>query len=364
MEKYIMPLIFALILGYAVTPAVKLIALKIGAIDRPDPRKVHKGLMPRMGGLAVYLAFTTAVLLSPARAYPVVWGLLAGATIIVALGILDDTRGLSPRMKLLGQILAAYVVTHFGIEVLYITNPLTGKMWMLGMLSVPLTLFWIVAVTNAVNLIDGLDGLAGGVSSIAALTMAAVAWTQWGSSGIAGMPDMVMLSLILVAATLGFLKHNFHPAKIFLGDTGSMFLGFSLAVMSIMSLTKSATAVSVIIPLVILGIPLLDTFFAIIRRFHKHQPIFQPDREHLHHQLMAMGLSHKQTVLVIYGLSAFLGINAVVLNLISSDQALVLLIVLAVVAIYSANRLGVLGGTSRAGFRTIKNLKRHKPSKM
>ena len=364
MEKYLIPLILALILSYALTPVVKLIAIKIGALDHPDPRKVHKGLMPRMGGLAVYLAFAAALLLSPARTYPVVWGLLVGATIIVALGIVDDTRGLSPKVKLLGQILAAYAVIHFGIEVDYITNPLTGKMWLLGMLSVPLTLFWIVAVTNAINLIDGLDGLAGGVSSIAALTMAAVAWTQWGSSGIAGMPNVVMLSLMLVAATLGFLKHNFHPAKIFLGDTGSMFLGFTLAVMSIMSLTKSATAVSVIVPLVILGIPLLDTFFAIIRRYHKHQPIFQPDREHLHHQLMALGLSHRQTVLVIYGLSAFLGINAVLLNLISSNQALALLAVLAVVVIYLANRLGVLGSSGRTGFKVIKGLKRHGPSKM
>ncbi|WP_027364682.1 MraY family glycosyltransferase [Desulfotruncus alcoholivorax] len=364
MEKYTIPLFLALVLGYAATPVVRVIAVKIGAIDRPDPRKVHKGLMPRMGGLAVYLAFTAAVIISPARAYPGIWGLLAGATVIVALGILDDTRGLPPGVKLLGQILAALSVIPFGIEVYYITNPLTGKMLFLGVLSVPLTLFWIVAVTNAVNLIDGLDGLAGGVSSIAALTMAAVAWTQWGRSGTAAMTDMVMLSLILVAATLGFLKHNFHPAKIFLGDTGSMFLGFTLAVMSIMSLTKSATAVSVIVPMVILGIPLLDTFFAIIRRYHKHRPIFQPDREHLHHQLMAMGLSHRQTVLVIYGLSAFLGINAVLLNLISSNQALALLAVLAVVVIYSANRLGVLGSSGRAGFKVTEGLKRQGSSKM
>ncbi|WP_313885403.1 MraY family glycosyltransferase [Desulfallas sp. Bu1-1] len=344
MEKYILPLALAMVLGYVITPAVRVLALKAGAIDYPDPRKVHSGLMPRMGGLAVYLAFLTAVILFR-ELTPQVLGLLAGATVILLVGILDDIRGLSPRIKLAGQILAALTIIPFGIEVHYITNPLTGNLLFLGFFSIPLTVFWVVAVTNAVNLIDGLDGLAGGVSSIAALTMAAVAWTQWNRFGTSGLPEMIMLALTLVAAVGGFLRHNFHPAKIFLGDTGAMFLGFTLSVMAIMSLTKSATAVSVIIPLVILGVPLLDTFFAVIRRYHNHKPIFQPDREHLHHQLMAMGLSHRQAVLAIYGLSAFLGLNAVVLNLLSSDQALALLVVLAVAVIYMANRVGVLRGT-------------------
>lgn len=347
MLQYISPLALALVLGYALTPAVRVAALRVGAVDRPDPRKVHKRIMPRMGGLAVYLAFVAAVLLFR-ELTPQVRGLLVGATIIVLVGMLDDTRGLSPRVKLAGQVLAALVIIPFGIEVHFLTNPLTGNLLFLGIFSVPLTVFWVVAVTNAVNLIDGLDGLAGGVASIAALTMATVAWTQWTRFGTAGLPEMIMLALTLVAAVGGFLRHNFHPARIFLGDTGSMFLGFVLAVMAIMSLTKSATAVSVIIPLLILGVPLLDTFFAVIRRYHNHKPIFQPDREHLHHQLMAMGLSHRQTVLVIYGLSAFLGLNAVVLNLLSSDQALALLVVLAAAAIYMANRVGVLRGTTLA----------------
>lgn len=344
MDYYLAAPLVALVLGFLLTPWVRMLAIKVGALDYPDQRKVHNGTMPRMGGLAVYLAFVMAVLLFRELTTQVL-GLLAGATVILLLGIADDIRGLSARVKLAGQILAALVIVQFGIQVDYITNPLNGDIFVLGLLSIPLTVFWIVAVTNAVNLIDGLDGLAGGVACIAALTMAAVAWTQFGMSG---MTEMIMLALTLVAAVIGFLRFNFHPARIFLGDTGSMFLGFTLSVLAIMSLTKSATAVSVIIPLVILGVPLLDTFFAILRRCHEHRPIMQPDKKHLHHQLMAMGLNHRQTVLAIYALSAFLGFNAVVINLITNDQALVLLVILAVAVIYLADRVGVLGRARRA----------------
>jgi len=171
-----------------------------------------------------------------------------------------------------------------------------------------------------------------------------VAFTQWYMFGVPGMAGVIVLALILACAILGFLRYNFYPAKIFLGDTGSMFLGFILAAMSVMSFTKSATAISVFIPMVVLGLPLLDTFFAIIRRYHHHRPIFQPDKEHLHHQLMAMGLSHRQAVLAIYGVSSILGLSAVVLNMVSTDRAAVILVILSVVVIWLANRIGVISG--------------------
>jgi len=359
LEYYLAAPVLALVLSFLLTPLVRTLALKVGALDYPDQRKVHNGAMPRMGGLAVYLAFVAAVLLFRDLT-PQVFGLLAGATAILLVGMADDIRGLPARVKLAGQILAALVVVQFGIQVYYVTNPLNGDIILLGWLSIPLTVFWIVAVTNAINLIDGLDGLAGGVACIAALTMAAVAWTQF---GINGMTEMIMPALTLVAAVGGFLRYNFHPARIFLGDTGSMFLGFTLAVLAIMSLTKSAAAVSVIIPLVILGVPLLDTFFAILRRCHEHRPIFQPDKNHLHHQLMAMGLNHRQTVLAIYALSAFLGLNAVVINLITNSQALILLVILAGAVIYLADRVGVLGGSRRTGYGMPKKYKQ-RSSKM
>lgn len=350
MEKTVAALLVALFLSWVLTPWVRELAFSWGAVDKPDARKVHKTIMPRMGGLAVYLAFVPVVLLSQEINAAVI-GLLLGGTIVMVLGIIDDIRCLPAKVKLLGQIAAASVVIPFGIKVHYITNPFSGELFFLGWLAVPLTVFWIVAVTNAINLIDGLDGLAGGVSFIAALTLGAVAFSQWYFFGVSGMTGVVLISLILASALLGFLKHNFHPATIFLGDSGSMFLGFSLAVLSIMSFTKSATAISVIIPLVILGLPLLDTFFAILRRFFKHRPIFQPDKEHLHHQLLAMGLSHRQAVLVIYAVSSILGLSAVTINMLTTNQAMLVLLILSVAVIWMANKVGVISGrmTSSSG---------------
>ncbi|RKO65669.1 MraY family glycosyltransferase [Desulfofundulus salinus] len=342
MFKVLLGLLLAGGITLAATPWVRRQAFRWGAVDRPNARKVHKGVMPRLGGLAVYAGFVTAVLatMQPTRS---LYGLLLGMTLIMLLGALDDIRGLSPRVKLAGQVAAALVLLPLGVQVYFVTNPFNGHIIDLGWLGIPITIFWVVAVTNAVNLIDGLDGLAGGVSCIAALTMAVVGWTQWQVFGAAGQREIIMLALMLAAALLGFLRYNFHPAKIFLGDSGSMLLGYTLAVMAIMGLTKSVTAVSVLVPLVILGIPLLDTFFAVLRRYHRHRPIFQPDKEHLHHQLLALGLSHRQAVLVIYGISALLGASAVVLNLVATDQALALLVILAVVVIAAANKVGVIG---------------------
>lgn len=342
MFKMLLGLLLAGGITLAATPWVRRQAFRWGAVDRPNARKVHKGVMPRLGGLAVYAGFVTAVLVTiqPTRS---LYGLLLGMTLIMLLGALDDIRGLSPRVKLAGQVAAALVLLPLGVQVYFVTNPFNGHIVDVGWLGIPITIFWVVAVTNAVNLIDGLDGLAGGVSCIAALTMAVVGWTQWQVFGAAGQREIIMLALLLAAALLGFLRYNFHPAKIFLGDSGSMLLGYTLAVMAIMGLTKSVTAVSVLVPLVILGIPLLDTFFAVLRRYHRHRPIFQPDKEHLHHQLLALGLSHRQAVLVIYGISALLGASAVVLNLVATDQALALLVVLAVVVIAAANKVGVIG---------------------
>ncbi len=339
----ILSLILAFGVALTVTPWVRKRAFAWGAVDYPNQRKVHSGVMPRLGGLAVYLAFVPAVLL----ARPLnngTQGLLLGITLVTLLGIIDDTRGLSPLLKLAGQIAAALAVIPFGIKVQFITSPFNADhILYFGVLSVPVTVFWLVAVTNAINLVDGLDGLAAGISGIAALTMAAVAWTQFNVHGLQEQSGAILLPLILAASILGFLKHNYHPATIFLGDSGSMMLGFCLGAISVMGLTKSATAISVILPLVILGIPLLDTTFAILRRYHKHRPIFQPDREHLHHQLMALGLTHAQAVLVIYCVSLVMGISAVVLNLVSTDQAAVLLVILSTVVLVGANKIGVLG---------------------
>jgi UDP-GlcNAc:undecaprenyl-phosphate GlcNAc-1-phosphate transferase len=354
MEKLAVAIVVAFMLPIVLTPLVKKLALKMGAVDAPNQRKVHSRIMPRLGGLAIYAAFIAAVLAFVPLTKPIL-GLLAGATLIMLLGVVDDIRGLPPRLKLLGQIGAALIVVYFGVSVGYITNPLKGMVdsnllsfggeipgWVLqneislGFLSIPFTIFWIIGITNAVNLIDGLDGLAAGMALIASVTLAIIAWTE-------GNMAVVYLALILAGATLGFLKYNFHPAQIFMGDTGSMFLGFALASLAIMGLGKSATIISLLIPILILGIPIFDTALAIVRRYLKAKPIFQADKEHLHHQLLALGLSHKQTVLVIYGLNGVLGASAVLLTQLTTAQGMMILTVLSVAGLLGAERLGVIG---------------------
>ncbi|WP_041275026.1 MraY family glycosyltransferase [Desulforamulus reducens] len=340
-----MALLLALGIAILITPGVRRFAFKIGAIDKPDHRKVHAKIMPRLGGLAVFLAFAVTVLLTQQLDNRII-GLLVGGLLIVLLGILDDTKGLPAKVKLVGQIVAAAAVIPFGVQVEFITNPLTGNMVQLGIWGIPVTIFWIISVTNAVNLIDGLDGLAGGTSFIAAITLAAVTWRQASLPGGTGM-EVVVLAVILAASILGFLRYNFFPAKIFLGDTGSMFLGYALSTLAVMGVAKAATAISVIVPMVIMGIPLLDVFFAILRRYQSHRPIFQPDKEHLHHRMMALGLSHKQTVLAIYAINLLLGISAFLLTVISTSQAVLLLLIIAVVIIVAANKIGIIGKATK-----------------
>lgn len=343
MINVVLPCLLALLISFVLTPTVRKLAFKIGAIDRPDCRKVHCKTMPRLGGLAVFLAFSATVLLTQTLDSKLV-GLLTGGLLIVFLGILDDTRGLPAKVKLAGQIAAAAAVIPFGIQVEFVTNPVDGHMLHLGIWGIPVTIFWIISVTNAVNLIDGLDGLAGGTSFIAALTMAAIIWQQDGT----GM-GVTLLALVLAASILGFLRYNFFPAKIFLGDTGSMFLGYALGTLAVMGVAKTATAISVIVPMVILGIPLLDVLFAILRRYQSQRPIFQPDKEHLHHRLMALGLSHRQTVLAIYAVNLILGISAFLLTVLTTSQAALLLFILAVVIIVTANKIGVIGKVAPTG---------------
>ena len=366
-----LPLV-AILLGFLIaffaTPFVYKLAFKCGAIDSPNERKVHKRIMPRMGGLAIFVSFA-AVLLLTQEITPIIKGLLLGGFLIVLLGVADDVKGISPRVKLGGQIIAAVVVVAFGLEVRSLTNPFAASdMIALGVLGIPLTILWLISVTNAVNLIDGLDGLAGGITIIALLTIAATVWIEVTKTGIAapGQSEAVALALILAAAVLGFLPFNFNPARIFLGDTGSMFLGFNLAVLSVMGLAKGPTFISVIIPVVILGIPLLDTIFAVVRRFLGNRPIMQPDKEHLHHRLMDLGLDHRQTVMCIYAISLVLGMSAIVMTIVSPKHAMILLAALSTTIIVAANKLGVANAGRPASYISSapQAEKHHRPSRM
>jgi len=301
--------------------------------------------MPRLGGVAIFAGFLAAYL-AAGMYRPPFQGLLWGAGLILVVGLVDDIRGLSPRWKLAGQLAAALVVTFSGARVEFLTNPFDGFL-VLGKLAVPVTVLWLVGVTNALNLVDGLDGLAAGTALIASATMAVVAWLE-------GETTVAFLALALAAAILGFLPYNFHPASIFMGDSGSMFLGLTLASLAVLGLTKSATVISLFIPVLILGIPILDTFFAIVRRFLNRRPIFQPDKGHLHHCLMAYGLTQKQAVLAIYVVNLCLGASAVLLTRLTTDQGMIILILLSVAVVWASNRLGVTGYRLKPGKREHK----------
>ena len=295
MQVYILAFIIALLASWVLTPYVKKLAFRIGALDKPDGRKVHHGIMPRLGGLAIYLAFVIAVLATMHMTRDI-FALLLGGTVIVIVGILDDKYQLPAKVKLLGQIAAAFVLVLFDIKIEWLNNPWGGYFY-LEYFSVPLTVFWIVSFTNVVNLMDGLDGLAAGVSGIASVTVILVALQQ-------GFYPVAVITAALAGGIIGFIRYNFNPASIFMGDTGSMFIGYMLAAISI----------ALLVPAVALGLPIMDTAFAIVRRYTNGRPIFQPDKGHLHHRLLAMGLSQRQAVLLMYVISAVLGIAAILLT--------------------------------------------------
>ncbi len=330
----------ALLTALLVTPLAIRLALKYHIVDQPNARKVHQTPTPRMGGVAIYAAFVAGVLVSGCYTKPVAALLIAGSLVMLT-GLVDDVRGISPKAKLLGQIAASLVFCFGSSGVQFITNPLNGGLIDLGFWGIPVTVLWLTGVSNAVNLIDGLDGLSAGVSAIAALCMGAVCLAQ-------GNTQAALLSVILVCAAVGFLRYNFNPAKTFMGDCGSLFLGFVLGAIAIMGLSKGATVISLFIPFIIMGIPIFDTLFSILRRLFLHKPIFQADKGHLHHSLLSLGLSHKQTVLAIYAISLVMGLSAVLMAVLTSSQAVAILIFVTIGIFAGAEKLGVLRGKKLA----------------
>jgi UDP-GlcNAc:undecaprenyl-phosphate GlcNAc-1-phosphate transferase len=335
---------------------VKKLAVKIGAVDAPDQRKVHTRIMPRMGGLGIYAGYVVAFFLVVPLTKEMI-GIFIGGSIILIVGMLDDKFQLSPKVKMLGQLIGTIIVViPFGLKVGVVNLPFGDATidfssgWMI-LLAIPITMLWIIGVTNAVNLIDGLDGLSAGVSAIATATMAIMAL-------IKEQPDPVVATycFVLLGAILGFLFFNFHPARIFMGDTGSLFLGFNLAALSIMGF-KEALFVSFIIPIVVLGVPLWDTFFAIVRRIVNKKPISAPDKGHLHHCLLKMGLSHRASVLVIYGISIFFGITAIVLTKAALWISIIIVALLLFVIHMATEVVGLVSRKHRPVINAVRRIK-------
>lgn len=307
--KILLATVVSFAVALVMTPQVKKFAETIGAMDVPkDERRVHNHPIPRMGGLAIFMGFLCSLLFFSDMDTKIM-GMLIGATIIVGMGAVDDIVNLNAWVKLGVQIVAALVVIRCGVVFDAITNPnvLSDTMTIsVGWLTIPITILWIVGCTNAVNLIDGLDGLAAGVSTISSITMLVV-------SLFVSEPGVAVVLGALTGACLGFIPYNLNPAKIFMGDVGSQFLGFVLAVMSMIGLFKLHALITFLVPLMALAIPLADTAFAFCRRILRGQSPFHADKGHFHHRLLAMGLNQKQAVAVLYGISAVLGLLAVLL---------------------------------------------------
>ena len=328
----VLALMTALVVSFLTTPVVKTFAYKVGAIDVPkDARRMHKVPIPRLGGLAIFIGFMVSILLF-AKITPEMKSILLGAVIIVVLGVVDDIMALPAMLKFVVQIVAASIPATHGVQILAFSNPnifSDNLYWVLGWLSIPFTVIWIVAITNAVNLIDGLDGLANGVSAISATTMLVIAL-------VGGQSQVAIVLAALVGACIGFMPYNMNPAKMFMGDTGATFLGFILATMSIQGLFKYYAVISFVVPFFILGLPIFDTAFAFIRRIAHGQSPMHADRSHIHHRLIDMGLNQKQAVATLYVISAILGLSAVVLTTGGEQKAMLLFAALCIVAVVAA----------------------------
>ncbi len=330
-------LLVSLLVSLATTPVSMVVATRLGAIDMPgikgtdSERHLHTRPTPRMGGLAIYLGFFFSALLFVPMGRKMV-SMLIGATIIVFLGILDDIYDLKASHKFCVQLLAAAVALAGGNKITFFSRlsmDANGGNFSLGWLSVPVTLLWIVLITNAVNLIDGLDGLAAGVSSISAISLVFIALTYSNTS-------VAIITGALAGACIGFLPYNIAPAKIFMGDTGSTFIGYILAVASIQGLFKFYAIISFVIPFFMLGLPIFDVCYAVLLRVSHGENPMKADRKHVHYRLIDMGFSKKQTVAVLYICSAILGVTAVVITTTGLGRALVLLVALGATAAVAA----------------------------
>lgn len=294
------------ITSFLVTPVIIYLSKKLNLVDEPDSnRKLHKDIIPTLGGLAIF-AGTIAGYIYLQPAHPQMYAIILGAVIMISVGLIDDLLELRPLYKMAGQIAAALVVVQSGLVIEKMTIPFMGTVYLEG-IGIVLTVLWIVAAANVINIIDGLDGLAAGVTAIALLSILVMGFMDYRII-------VVYLSLILIGSLIGFLPFNFYPAKIFMGDTGSLFLGYSIAIISMLGLFKNVAFFSFIIPIIVIAVPVFDTILVMIRRKLNDQSIATADRKHIHYELVNMGYSDRASVLIIYAFSVYFGVLAILFN--------------------------------------------------
>lgn len=345
----------ALVVSLLMTPIASKIAWRVGAVDYPDKRRINLKPTPRMGGIAIFAGIAAMLLARYLGCRYLGWNIVFTASpryavislpanidftllavaffVIFVTGVIDDVVSLSPRKKFLGQLLAASIAVASGLVIGDVVNPLhSDTLLQVGWLTYPVTIIYLVAYANIFNLIDGLDGLASGIAFIASITLFVL-------SLLRGQMDAASLAIALAGSTLGFLRYNFHPAQIFLGDCGSLLLGFTLATVSLLSVTRISSLTTIIVPLVVAGIPIIDTLSAIVRRSRAHVSVGQADKGHIHHRLMDEGFDQRQTVLVIYAWTALLSLGAIVLTQLDQTPRIVVFALLVLASVVFAARL-------------------------
>ena len=341
----------AAVVTIALTPLARKLAIKLDAIDYPSARRVNMLPIPRMGGVAIFGGILAALAVAGFGVYafgwvdPFIdyngievnyWGVLLGTVLIFLVGAVDDVVDLNPKAKMLGQIVAACVVAGSGLLFSSIHNPFGEGYIEFGWVAYPLTVFYLVAFANVINLIDGLDGLAAGITGISAITILLFAV-------LTGRFDAALFSAILVGVCAGFLKSNFFPASIFMGDSGALLLGFSLGVISLFAVARSALFVSLLVPILAAGVPILDTFFAIVRRKREHRPIDEADKGHIHHRLMRAGFSQRATVLIMWAWTALLAACGVIITWADNLVRIPIFLIACAVTAYAIVKLRLLG---------------------
>lgn len=337
MYKYIIPFLAAFILTFIQMPFTIKIAKKKGFLDVPkDERRVHKKPIPVGGGIAMVISVSILMVYFLPINKNLILTLIASLIIAIS-GLYDDKEGLSPKLKFLFQILAAVILIIGGMKIEFFTNPFDSHdaLLILNILSIPVTIFWVCGITNTINLIDGLDGLASGVSMICAISMFFITYKM-------GRYDVSLVCVLVAGACLGFLPFNFNPAKIFMGDTGALYLGFMLSYISISGFLKQAAILMIFVPVLILGVPVFDTAFAMVRRKLSGKSMVEADKGHLHHRLLKMGLNQRQTVVILYSISAIFGVLANLISRFHSSIALVISIGVLLIIIATGVAAGML----------------------
>lgn len=341
--------VIAAVVTLLVTPLVRRWSLRHGFVAQPGGRKIHAKPVSQLGGIAIFAGVVVALAVQAIGEVQLGWGgsltvpldgrvnllgVFAGLSCMFLVGVVDDLTELTPGVKFFGQILAAGLVVWAGLRIDFIGDPVRGGLLMLGLLSIPVTVLYLVGFANVINLIDGLDGLAAGVTAIAALSLAVLA-------AQANRFDAATLAVAVIGACIGFLRYNFNPASIFMGDSGAMFLGFTLAVVSLLGVMKTTAAIALAVPLLIIGVPIFDTASAIVRRVKHRRPIQEADRGHIHHRLLRRGFNQRQTVLIIYVWSAALAVGGYAVRYAPSVVKLIALGVLFAITAFMAYWLGL-----------------------